>query len=133
MNQYDKAIEFFNYFFIHRSMYLCNDAYYEVVAFLLGYDEATNVLKSFTSWIIINMNVSDYVNSFFPKLIIVFVNRNLGIKDKINEIKYYPDNDSFYTQLLFDLIIKYLNYVKEYGIEPIDRQYHELELKRFLD
>ena len=131
MNQYDKAIELFEYFFVHRSMYLCNGAYYEVIAFLIGYNEATDVLQGFTHWIIINMNVTDYVNSFFPNLIIVFVNRKLGLKGEINEYKYYLDNDSLYTQLLFDLIIKYLNYVKEYGVETIYKQYHELELKRF--
>lgn len=110
MNKYEKAIEVFTHFFTHRSMYLSkNDNFYEVTAFLYGYGEATGVLKGFNTWIVLNTSINSYYNSVFQKMIIVLTNRRIGIYNEQHEYNYCPAYNNHYIELLFDLLLKYLN------------------------
>ena len=137
MNKYDKAIDDLSHFMTHQSMYLLqSDAdgtivqsgnFWQVVSFLTGYDTAAEVLKGrFEQWIVLNTDIKSYFNSVFPIQIIVLVNSRLRSSNTIKENQYLSQFDAAYIELLFDLLLKYLDDVKQYPEErlaELDQRY----------
>ena len=124
MNKYVKAIDDLSYFMACQSMYLLqSDAdgtivqsgnFWQVVSFLTGYDTAAEVLKGhFEQWIVLNTDIKGYYNSAFPIQIIVLVNSRLRSSNTIKENQYLSQFDAAYIELLFDLLLKYLDDVKQ--------------------
>ncbi|MBR5161617.1 MAG: hypothetical protein IKW80_08315 [Thermoguttaceae bacterium] len=124
MNKYDKAIDDLSHFMACQSMYLLqSDAdgkvvqsgnFWQVVSFLTGYDTAAEVLKGhFEQWIVLNTYIKDYYNSAFPIQIIALVNSRLSSSNTIKENQYLSQYDDEYIELLFDLLLKYLDDVKQ--------------------
>ena len=136
MNKYEKAIDDLSHFMTHQSMYLFQDSadgavvqsgnFWQVVSFLIGYDTAAEVLKGhFEQWIVLNSDIKDYYNSAFSIQIIVLVNLRLRSTNTIKENQYLSQFDAAYIDLLFDLLLKYLDDVKQ---EPEERL-AELDLR----
>ena len=137
MNKYDKAIDDLSHFMACQSMYLLqSDAdgkvvqsgnFWQVVSFLTGYDTAAEVLKGhFEQWIVLNTDIKDYYNSAFPIQIIVLVNSRLRSSNTIKENQYLSQFDAAYIELLFDLLLKYLDDVKqnpEGRLAELDQRY----------
>lgn len=124
MNKYDKAIDDLSHFMTHQSMYLLQgDAdgavvqsgnFWQIVSFLIGYDTAAEVLKGhFEQWIILNTDIRNYFNSVFPIQIIVLVNSRLRSSNTIKENQYLSQFDAAYIELLFDLLLRFLNDVRQ--------------------
>ena len=123
MNKYDKAIDDISHFMTHQSMYLLQgDAdsavvqsgnFWQIVSFLIGYDTAAEVLKGhFEQWIVLNTDIKSYFNSVFPIQIIVLVNSRLSSSNTIKENQYLSQFDAAYIELLFDLLLRFLNDVR---------------------
>ena len=124
MNKYDKAIDDLSHFMTHQSMYLLqSDAdgavvqsgnFWQIVSFLIGYDTAAEVLKGhFEQWIVLNTDIRNYFNSVFPIQIIVLVNSRLSSSNTIKENQYLSQFDDAYIEMLFDLLLKFLNDVRQ--------------------
>ena len=124
MNKYDKAIDDLSHFMACQSMCLLqSDAdgkvvqsgnFWQVVSFLTGYDTAAEVLKGhFEQWIVLNTDIRNYFNSVFPIQIIVLVNSRLSSSNTIKENQYLSQYDDEYIELLFDLLLRFLNDVKQ--------------------
>ena len=124
MNKYDKAIDDISHFMTHQSMYLLQGAadsavvqsgnFWQIVSFLIGYDTAAEVLKGhFEQWIVLNTDIRNYFNSVFPIQIIVLVNSRLSSSNTIKENQYLSQFDAAYIELLFDLLLRFLNDVKQ--------------------
>ena len=139
MNKYDKAIDDLSHFMTHQSMYLLQgDAdgavvqsgnFWQIVSFLIGYDTAAEVLKGhFEQWIVLNTDIRNYFNSVFPIQIIVLVNSRLRSSNTIKENQYLSQFDAAYIELLFDLLLRFLNDVRQNPEERLA----ELE-RRFLN
>ena len=139
MSKYDKAIDDLGHFMTHQSMYLLQSAgdgtvvqsgnFWQIVSFLIGYDTAAEVLKGhFEQWIVLNTDIKSYFNSAFPIQIIVLVNSRLSLPDTVKENQYLLQNDAAYIELLFDLLQRFLNNVRQNPEERLA----ELE-RRFLN
>ena len=124
MNKYDKAIGDLSHFMTHQSMYLLQgDAdgavvqsgnFWQIVSFLIGYDTAVEILKGhFEQWIVLNTDIKSYFNSVFPIQIIVLVNSRLSSSNTIKENQYLSQFDAAYIELLFDLLLRFLNDVRQ--------------------
>ena len=124
MNKYDKAIDDFSHFMTRQSMYLLSGAadetvvqsgnFWLIVSFITGYDTAAEVLKGhFERWIVLNTDIKDYYNSAFPVQIIVLVNSRQRSSDTIKENQYLSQYDDAYIELLFDLLLRFLNNVRQ--------------------
>ena len=123
MNKYEKAIDDISHFMTHQSMYLLQGAadgavvqsgnFWQIVSFLIGYDTAAEVLKGhFEQWIVLNTDIRSYFNSVFPIQIIVLVNSRLSSSNTIKENQYLSQFDVAYIELLFDLLLRFLNDVR---------------------
>ena len=123
MNKYDKAIDDISHFMTHQSMYLLqSDAdgtvvqsgnFWQIVSFITGYDSAAGILNGyFEQWIVLNTDIK-YFNSVFPIQIIVLVNSRLRSSNTIKENQYLSQFDAAYIELLFDLLLRFLNDVRQ--------------------
>ena len=124
MNKYDKAIDDFSHFMTRQSMYLLSGAadetvvqsgnFWQIVSFITGYDTAAEVLKGhFEKWIVLNTDIKSYFNSAFPIQIVVLVNSRQRSSDTIKENQYLSQYDDAYIELLFDLLLRFLNDVRQ--------------------
>ena len=143
MNKYDKAIDDLSHFMTHQSMYLLqSDAdgavvqsgnFWQIVSFLIGYDTAAEVLKGhFEQWIVLNTDIRNYFNSVFPIQIIVLVNSRLSSSNTIKENQYLSQFDAAYIELLFDLLQRFLNDVRqnpEERLAELDSRFIKRELE----
>ena len=124
MSKYDKAIDDLGHFMTHQSMYLLQSAgdgtvvqsgnFWQIVSFITGYDTAAEVLKGhFEQWIVLNTDIRNYFNSVFPIQIIVLINSRLRSSNTIKENQYLSQFDAAYIELLFDLLLRFLNDVRQ--------------------
>ena len=124
MNKYDKAIDDFSHFMTRQSMYLLSGVadetvvqsgnFWLIVSFITGYDTAAEVLKGhFEKWIVLNTDIKSYFNSAFPIQIVVLVNSRQRSSDTIKENQYLSQYDDAYIELLFDLLLRFLNDVRQ--------------------
>ena len=124
MNKYDKAIDDLSHFMIRQSMYLLSGAsdgtvvqsgnFWQIVSFITGYDTAAEVLKGhFERWIVLNTDIKSYFNYAFPIQIVVLVNSRLSSSNTIKENQYLSQYDDAYVELLFDLLLRFLNDIRQ--------------------